>query len=263
MIPIAPPRPIRIPYESFMGQAGLLVTALLLMGAAPAPRIFIAGDSTAQDYKADKAPQSGWGTALRCWTAQPVENRAIGGRSTRSFIEQGRFDRIASDIGPGDTLLIQFGHNDADTKKMAERFTPIPDYITNLRRFIEMAREHGASPVVITPVTRRSFKDGHVPRSFPLYEDAAKQVAEQTKTPLIDLAALSRRWVKRAGDAGSRRFYLHATPADNWPGFPKGVDDDVHFSKTGADGVAALIAGGLRRTGLPVAKTLRRTPSCG
>jgi lysophospholipase L1-like esterase len=102
-----------------------------------------------------------------------------------------------------------------------------------------------------------------VPRSFPLYEDAARQVAEQTKTPLIDLAALSRNWVEKTGDAGSRRFYLHATPADNWPGFPKGVDDDVHFSKAGAEGVAALIAGGLKRTGLPVAKRLRRTPSCG
>jgi lysophospholipase L1-like esterase len=248
-----------------MARMGGMIAALSLTAAAPAPvlRIFIAGDSTAQDYKPDRAPQSGWGTALRCWTSLPVENRAIGGRSTRSFIEQGRFDRIAADLKPGDTLLIQFGHNDADTKKMAERFTPIPDYITNLRRFVTVAREHGASPVIITPVTRRAFKDGHVPRSFPLYEDAARQVAEQTKTPLIDLAALSRRWVETAGDAGSRRFYLHAKPADNWPGFPKGVDDDVHFSKAGAEGVAALIAGGLKRTGLPVAKRLRRTPSCG
>jgi lysophospholipase L1-like esterase len=246
-----------------IARTAAALAALLLTAAAPAPRIFIAGDSTAQDYKADRAPQSGWGTALRCWTDLPVENRAIGGRSTRSFIAEGRFDRIAADIKPGDTLLIQFGHNDADTKKMAERFTPIPDYIANLRRFVAMARDHGAAPVIITPVTRRSFKDGHVPRSFPLYEDAAKQVAAETKTPLIDLAQLSRRWVERTGEAPSRRLYLHATPDDHWPGFPKGVDDDVHFSKAGAEGVAALIAGGLRRTGLPVARAMRRAPTCG
>jgi lysophospholipase L1-like esterase len=241
-----------------------LTAAALLTAAAPnnSPRIFIAGDSTAMDYKADKAPQSGWGTALRCRVDVPVENRAIGGRSTRSFIAEGRFDKIAADIKPGDTLLIQFGHNDADTKKMAERFTPIPDYIANLNRFITMAREHGASPVLITPVTRRAFKDGQVPRSFPLYEDAAKQVAEQTNTPLIDLAALSRVWVQKTGEDASRRLYLHATPADHWPGFPKGIDDDVHFSAAGADGVATLIAGGLKRTGLPIARHVRRVSSC-
>ncbi|MBJ6120534.1 rhamnogalacturonan acetylesterase [Sphingomonas mollis] len=238
------------------------LAAILLVGATEPPRIFIASDSTAQDYKADKAPQSGWGTMLRCWTPLAVENRAIGGRSTRSFIAEGRFDKIATDIRAGDTLLIQFGHNDADTKKMAERFTPIPDYIANLRRFVSMARKHGALPVIITPVTRRAFKDGHVPRSFPLYEDAAKQVAAETKTPLIDLSLLSRGWVERAGEDGSRGYYLHATAADNWPGFPKGVDDDVHFSKAGAEGVAALVAGGLKRTRLPVAETIRRRPLC-
>jgi len=245
-----------------------LFCALPALAAAPAPtRIFIAGDSTAQDYKPDRAPQSGWGTMLRCAVdpSVTVENRAIGGRSTRSFMAEGRLDRIAADLRPGDTLLIQFGHNDADTKKMAERFTPIPDYIANLRRFVAVAREHGAQPVILTPVTTRKFRDGRLPRSFPLYEDAAAQVAAAEKVPLIDLAARSRAWVTRAGEAGSRGYYLHLTAADAQPGFPSGVDDDVHFSAAGAKGVATLVATDLRALRLPVSTRVHpaRVASCG
>jgi len=245
------------------------ILAALLIGAAPAPRtapgrIFIASDSTAQDYKPDRYPQSGWGTMLRCALdpSVTVENRAIGGRSTRSFMEQGRLDAIARDIRPGDTLLIQFGHNDADLKKMAERFTPIPDYVANLSRFVAVAREHGAQAVILTPVTRRAFRDGAVPRSFPLYEDAARQVASAERVPLIDLAARSRAWVARAGEERSRAYYLHLTPADRAPGFPNGADDDVHFSELGARGVAELVAADLRRLGLPVSRhVLPRRPA--
>lgn len=241
----------------------MTLAALVLALAATAvaepssPRIFIAGDSTAQDYKADRYPQSGWGTMLRCAVDVPVENRAIGGRSTRSFIAEGRLDRIARDIAAGDTLLIQFGHNDADTRKMAERFTAVPDYMVNLRRFIAAARDRGAQAVLVTPVTLRKFHSGHVPRSFPLYEDAMRQVADETRTPLIDLAARSRGWLETAGDAGSRRYYLHYTVADAQPGFPNGVDDDTHFSELGARGVAEIVASELRRLRLPVSAHVR------
>ena len=240
----------------------LIPLALLLPAAAPQPpRIFIASDSTAQDYKPDRAPQSGWGTMLRCLVdpSVTIENRAIGGRSTRSFIAEGRLDRIAADLKPGDTLLIQFGHNDASVNK-PERFTPIPDYIANLRRYIAVARDHGVQPVLLTPVTQRRFKDGHVARSFPLYEDAARQVAAAERVPLIDLAVRSRAWVERTGEGSAKRLYLHYTPADAQPGFPKGVADDTHFSTAGARGVAALIARDLKALRLPVSRHVLAKP---
>ena len=103
--------------------------------AAPS-RIFIASDSTAQTYAADKYPQQGWGAFLGCGVDREVsvENRAIAARSTRSFINEGRLDKIEADIRPGDTLLIQFGHNDQNKAK-PERYASVPDYKMYLRRF--------------------------------------------------------------------------------------------------------------------------------
>ena len=112
-----------------------MCVAASVPAAVPAPmRIFIASDSTAQDYKPDKYPQSGWGTMLRCAVGPDVtiENRAIGGRSTNSFIREGRLDKIAAELRKGDTLLIQFGHNDASIDK-PERYTTIEQYIANLQ----------------------------------------------------------------------------------------------------------------------------------
>jgi len=244
-------------------KLGLLGAAMmvLLTGAAdptPPPRIFIASDSTAQDYKPDKYPQSGWGTMLRC--AVPgvtVENRAIGGRSTNSFIREGRLDRIVADLRKGDTLLIQFGHNDASIDK-PERYTTIEQYKANLHRFLDVAKAAGAKAVILTPVARRDFRDGVEQPSFPAYADAARAVAKDTRTPLIDLGKTSQAWIQAAGPEASKAYYLHYEGAAGAPGFPKGVSDDTHFSEMGARRVADLVAVGLKATRLPIAK--RVTP---
>lgn len=259
-------------------RLALFGAPLLLAAAAPlAPaRVFIASDSTAQDYKPEKYPQSGWGTMLRCAFGPEVtvENRAIGGRSTKSFTVEGRLDRIAADIRPGDTLLIQFGHNDANQEK-PERYTPVPEYETRLKQFIAVAKKAKAQPVLLTPVTRRDFKDGAIQHGFPTYSDAARRVARATHTPLIDLAALSERWISGIGEAGSARYYLHYKGADGAPGYPNGIDDDTHFSELGARRIADLIASDLAAKHLPISRhvlasrpALERTepaggPTCG
>lgn len=239
---------------------GLLVACLpLLLAGAPRPlppaRIFIASDSTAQDYKADRYPLSGWGSMLRCAVGPEVTvlNRAIGGRSTKSFMAEGRLDAIAKDLQPGDTLLIQFGHNDANQAK-PERYTPVPDYEANLSRYIAVARAAKAKPVLLTPVTRRAFKDGRVEPSFPTYSDAARRVAKREHVPLIDLATLSERWIEGVGADASRVYYLHYAKGEGLPGYTEAVDDDTHFSELGARRIADLVAGGLARTHLPIAR---------
>ncbi|MEO6040796.1 MAG: rhamnogalacturonan acetylesterase [Croceibacterium sp.] len=217
-------------------------------------RVFVASDSTAQDYPPDRYPQAGWATMLRCAFGPEVsvENRAIAARSTRTFIEEGRLDEIARDLRAGDTLLIQFGHNDANAAK-PERYASIPDYKANLRRFLAVATNAGAQPVLLTPVTRRNFIDEHVVPSFPDYSQAVRDVAQSTGTPLIDLDALSGRWVEAAGIEGSKRFFLHYAAGGGAPGFPNGADDDTHFSELGARGVAELVAIALRGLPIPVA----------
>lgn len=255
----------------------LAVVAMLATGAAEPvpPRIFIASDSTAQDYKADRYPQSGWGTMLRC--AAPgvtIENRAIGGRSTNSFIREGRLDGIAKDLRKGDTLLIQFGHNDASIEK-PERYTTVDQYTANLHRFLAVAKAAGAKAVILTPVARRDFKDGVEQPSFPAYADAARAVAKATHTPLIDLGKVSQAMVQAAGPEAAKGYYLHYDGAAGAPGYPKGVADDTHFSELGARRVADLVATGLKATRLPIARyvtphvpALTRTtpaggPTCG
>ena len=179
-------------------------------------------------------------------------------RSRQKFWMKGESSghvQVVKDIAfdcDGDTLLIQFGHNDANQAK-PERYTPIPDYEANLKHFIAVARMAHAQPVLITPVTRRAFKDGHVVPSFPTYSAAAKRVADETKVPLIDLAALSERWIDALGPDGSKRYYLHYAKGEGLPGYKDAVDDDTHFSELGARRIADMVAGGLAATGLPIA----------
>ncbi|MEO5493658.1 MAG: rhamnogalacturonan acetylesterase [Sphingomonas sp.] len=239
-----------------------LFVMLLSPGSLPArqsaletARVFIVSDSTAQDYPPDRYPQEGWGTMLRCAFGPDVtvENRAIAARSTRTFIEEGRLKEIAGQLRRGDTLLIQFGHNDANAAK-PERYVDIAGYEVNLRRFIDVALKAGAQPILLTPVTRRNFVGAKVMPSFPDYSDAVREVARETRTPLIDLDALSGRWVERAGLEGSKQLFLHYVAGAGQPGFPNGVDDDTHFSELGARGVANIVADGLRKLGIPLAR---------
>lgn len=260
-------------------MAAALTLAILppATAAGPAPmRIFIASDSTAQDYKPEKYPQSGWGTMLRCAVdaGVTIENRAIGGRSTNSFIREGRLDKIAADLRAGDTLLIQFGHNDASADK-PERFTTIDQYEANLHRFLDVASKADAKAVILTPVARRDFKDGVEQPSFPTYADAARRVARATNTPLIDLGKSSQAWVQSLGAEPAKAYYLHYAGAAGAPGYPNGIADDTHFSELGARRVADLVATDLHALRLPIARrvtphvpALTRTtpaggPSCG
>lgn len=226
--------------------------------AGPQRTIFIAGDSTAADYGPERYPQMGWGMMLKC-ALKPgtiVRNHAMGGRSTRTFMSEGRLDAILAAIKPGDTVLIQFGHNDANRAR-PERFVEAgTGYRDNLLHFIASIRAKRGQPVLLTPVAQRIFKDGQVIAGFADYSAVVRAVASETKTPLIDLEASSRGWVARAGEDGAKRFYLHYPPAAQ-PAFPDGIADNTHFSELGARGAADLVAGGLKQLHLPVSREVR------
>ncbi|MEN5116556.1 GDSL-type esterase/lipase family protein [Luteimonas sp. TWI662] len=209
--------------------------------ASPAPhRIFIAGDSTAATYGPERAPQAGWGQALPRWTADgwEVRNHAMGGRSTRSFIDEGRLDAIASEIGAGDVLLIQFGHNDAKREDPARYTDPATDYPRWLQRYIDVAREQGATPILITPVARLRYDFGSLIDTHGRYTLAMQAVATRENVALIDLNAASSDWIRVHGEDGAKHYFMHV-PA-------QGKADGTHFSEAGADAVACLVAAGWR-----------------
>jgi lysophospholipase L1-like esterase len=245
--------------------AAFLIAPLPAFATRPGDTILIASDSTAAPYKADRYPQVGWGQMLTCGLAPDVRvsNHAMGGRSTRTFLSEGRWARLMADVMPGDTVLIQFGHNDQARGK-PERWAPAAtDYRDNLMRFIWDVRSAGAIPVLVTPVARRNFgADGKAVADYPDYSGVMRSLATDMRVPLIDLETLSRGWLDRAGPAASKAYYLHYRVEDGIAAFPKGISDDTHFSEVGGRQVADLVAGALKALNLPVsAKVLAQRPA--
>jgi len=224
-------------------------------------QVFIAGDSTAAEYAPESYPQLGWGMVLKCAFGDDVtvRNYAKNGRSSKSFIDEGFFAQIETEIRRGDTLLIQFGHNDSKSED-PKRFTaPDGDYKAWLSRYLEMARAKRAQPVLITPVTRRKFENGVLVDTHAPYAKAMRELAASTRTPLIDLTADSMKWIAGLGDDASKRFYLVYTPEDHVARFPDGIVDNTHFSELGARRVAELVAERMAQLELPVSKRVLRT----
>ena len=240
-----------------MHRSFAFALAAMLTGAAPlTPTIHIAGDSTAQTNSRERYPQTGWGQMLACGLGSGVvvRNHAIGGRSTRSFIDERRLDRIKQEIKRGDVLLIQFGHNDANTVRPGRYAAPAGAYRFNLVKMLAVAKSAGAQPVLITPVTRRNFENGRVKADFVEWAEQVRMLSKELGVPLIDLQKESGAWVERTGEEASKRFFLHYTPEDKVAAYPEGIKDDTHFSELGARGVAEIIARELKALNLPVSK---------
>ncbi|KJL47239.1 Rhamnogalacturonan exolyase YesX [Microbacterium hydrocarbonoxydans] len=213
--------------------------------AGALPTVYIAGDSTVQTYDASAyAPQAGWGQMIDRFFADDVafSNHAIGGRSSKNFITQGRLDDILRGIRPGDYLFVQFGHNDA-TQGVDDRYASPADYKEYLRTYVNGARQRGATPVLVTPVSRRSFDatTGLANVSFPEYVDKMKELAAEEGVELVDLSASSRAYLNEIGPEAAKSVFLWVDPGI-FPNRPAGTQDDTHFQEYGAIQMARLIA---------------------
>ncbi|WP_448140660.1 GDSL-type esterase/lipase family protein [Stenotrophomonas sepilia] len=213
----------------------LLLLSCTTAQAAPV-RVFIAGDSTAAAYGPERAPQAGWGQALQSYldpARLEVHNHAKGGRSTRSFIDEGRLDAIAAELRQGDVLLIQFGHNDAKFEDRTRYTDPDSDYPRLLMRYVQVARGKGATPVLVTPVARLLYDFGSLLDTHGRYTQSMKALAAREQIALIDLNDRSMRWIRALGEEGARPYFLFV-PEQN-------KTDGTHFSVAGAHAVACLV----------------------
>lgn len=220
----------------------------------PRCRIFWAGDSTVQTNMADTYPQTGLGQALPLFLQAGVQlrNYAVNGRSTKSFINEGRLAAIQKEITARDFLFVQFGHN--DEKLDAERRTePYGSYIQNLKLFAGVARQAGAHPVFITPLYRRKFEEnGHLAQeNHGQYPAAMRALAGQLGIPLADLCAKSMEMLTQAGPQKSGAWYMNL-PANLFPAYPNGLVDNTHLRYEGAVLYAAALAKLLLALGPPV-----------
>ncbi len=251
----------------------MIFTILLLCGCQQqdAVTLYLIGDSTVadytgdydpgKDYMKDRYPMTGWGqyfqdffvkdsmeavSALFPTDSVVVDNRARGGRSTRTFFQEGRWRAVYDSLRPGDVVLMQFGHNDAWGKK-PKRHVNVEGYQEFLRLFIYQSLEKGAIPIVITPVARNSgWNQGKMENIHGEYPQAAIDVAREMSVDYIDLNQLSMDLFSSKGREYVSREYFMNLPAGAYTAYPEGLEDNTHFQPEGAREVAQLVFNSLK-----------------
>lgn len=221
--------------------------------------IFMIGDSTMADKPLADNPERGWGQLFpQFLTAEvQVKNYAVNGRSTKSFLKEGRWDSVMKYLQKDDYVYIQFGHNDQKIEDSNRYAAPQTLYRQNLIRFVNDARSKGANPILVTPVMRRKFDtNGKFVDQHGEYPDVVRALAKEMKVPLIDLHKSSQALIEQQGVEGSKKMFLWIDPK-HFKAAWDGKKDDTHFSAYGAAQIASLVCDEMRQKNLPLAKFLK------
>ncbi len=242
-----------------------MMLAVLFLSAFRSDRVitvYMIGDSTMANKSLDAGNQErGWGHVLGGYFTEDVrvENHAVNGRSSKSFINEGRWDAVVNKIRPGDYVFIQFGHNDekADPKRHTDPGTTFDE---NLRKFVRETRAKGGIPVLFNSIVRRNF--GANPQAVAAddvrseqsddivegdtlvdthgkYLDSPRNVAREMGVTFIDLNKATKELVESMGVEGSKELFMWI-PKGVSPACPKGRQDNTHFNVYGARKVAKL-----------------------
>lgn len=257
--------------------ATLLAASVPMMAMAmPEPTdtvtVFMIGDSTMANKPLAKENQErGWGQMLPIYLQGKikVDNHAVNGRSSKSFMDEGRWDKVMEKLRPGDFVIIQFGHND-EKEKSPDRYTvPGGSFDDNLRRYVNDAKSKGATPILMNSIARRNFppnagldiasesddkqKDwkGKYPNEGVIlvdthgaYLDSPRNVAVETGVTFIDMNKLTHKLVQELGPSASRDLFMWI-PADTYEFCPKGKIDNTHLNVLGGIMVSRLAVNAL------------------
>ncbi|KRM07049.1 hypothetical protein FC89_GL000361 [Liquorilactobacillus ghanensis DSM 18630] len=236
------------------------------LAEATVPHIYIASDSTAQTYGEKQFPQAGWGELLyyylfphrdavitpdknssyeysRVYSSGDlvINNKSIGGRSSKSFILENKLRQINKTLRPKDYLLIQWGDNDA-TSIRPLRYVAAEKFIAYIKQYVESALDRGAIPVLITPPQRYSFKtETEAAISFDAYRQKLLQYAKENHLRCIDLGLKSNQLLNKLGRFNGRSLYMKL-PYGQYENYAEGIDDATHFRKNGALHLAEIVA---------------------
>lgn len=224
--------------------------------------VYLIGDSTVADYSLEndyatkRFPLVGWGQMFQPFLVKDslslirnltkadslrVDDRAKGGRSTRTFFQEGRWAEVYKNLKKGDIVMMQFGHNDASVKN-PERYVDIQGYKEFLRLYVNQTREKGALPILMTPVARNyPWKDDRLSNVHGNYPDAVKAVAKELNVKLIDLNQLSMEFFSTKGEAYVTQKYFMNLDSGKYVAYPKGQSDNTHFQGEGGREVARLV----------------------
>ena len=255
-------------------QLTTIVALVALLAAARQDKvttIFVIGDSTAAQKDISGGKQErGWGMALQCFFDDNirVDNHAVNGRSSLSFFNEGRWQKVLEKMKPGDYVIIQFGHN--DEKAPADRHTdPGSTFDYMLARYVRETREHGGIPVLMSCVVRRNFyvkapendddeklrtttfKDGvkmvegdSLIDTHGLYRVAPRDVAQRMNCHFVDANKITHDLEQGLGTEASKKLHMWFKPGEE-PSVPDGRQDNTHYNVYGAHVVARLLADAL------------------
>lgn len=224
------------------------------------PTIYGIGDSTmANKPIANNNPERGWGQMLPLFFNDniKIDNRAVNGRSTRSFIAEKRWDDILKTLKKGDYVFIQFGHNDQKDKDSLRYTNPHTAYRHNLILFVEETRAKGATPIIFSSIVRRNFNEkGVLISTHGEYTMEARLVAQEYKVPFIDMEYYTELLEQSYGPVKSKQLHLHFK-AGEIPYYKEDKADDTHLCVKGAIEVAKIAVEELKKTKLDIVKYIK------
>jgi len=218
--------------------------------------IWMIGDSTMSAKQVKAYPETGWGMPFASFwdSTVTVDNRAQNGRSTKTFINENRWQPVVDNLREGDYVFIQFGHNDEVPTKAS--YTTEAEFKTNLVKYITDTKNKKAIPVLLTPVARRKFDaNGKVEGTHEVYAAIVRQVAAENNVVLIDLDKKSQALLQQWGEEKSKLLFNHLAP-DEHPNYPGGKEDNTHFNELGARMIAELVLAEIKKQHLELANRI-------
>ncbi|PBJ09225.1 rhamnogalacturonan acetylesterase [Flavobacterium sp. ACN6] len=206
--------------------------------------LYTIGDSTMANKKdPERNPEHGWAQVLQPFFKDNivVVNKAVNGRSTKSFINEKRWDSIYNKLKKGDYVFIEFGHNDEKIEDSTRYTNPHTAYRYNLIRFVKESRAKGAVPVLLTSIARRNFNEkGVLVPTHGDYPLETRLVAQEYKVPFIDLEYYTELLEQSYGPEKSKELHLHFKAGEN-AFYDKEKADDTHLSLLGAKSIAQIV----------------------
>ena len=222
----------------------LIICLISTICFAQKTTVYTIGDSTMANKKdPDRNPEHGWAQVLQPFFKENIviENKAVNGRSTKSFINEKRWDSIYKKLKKGDYVFIEFGHNDEKIEDSTRYTNPHTAYRYNLIRFVKETREKGATPVLLTSIARRNFNEkGVLVPTHGDYPLETRLVAQEYKVPFIDLEYYTEVLEQSYGPEKSKQLHLHFKAGQN-PFYDKDKADDTHLSLLGATKIAQIV----------------------
>ncbi|KAF2340247.1 rhamnogalacturonan acetylesterase [Flavobacterium tistrianum] len=224
--------------------------------------LYCIGDSTMANKKdPEKNPEHGWAQVLQPLFKDDivVVNKAVNGRSTKSFIAEKRWDSIYQKLKKGDYVFIEFGHNDEKIEDPSRYTNPHTAYRYNLIKFVKESREKGAIPVLLTSISRRNFNEkGTLVPTHGDYPLETRLVAQEYNVPFIDLEYHTELLEQSYGPDRSKELHLHFKAGEN-PYYDKDKADDTHLSLLGATKIAEIVINQIKLLEDPLIKNLKNS----